>query len=172
MSPEDVNVLLFQRDNFNADSEILVAQFNEKGQLTNWPFGFLIQNNVEHKVWKMLFYITNSLKVEKEDIRYLHIRKVIRNLLTGYSESKLLLMADYEVLEWMVKLFAEDEDLVSPIKYLYNNYAIMGIPKEIKYYWEVVDGTQLETLRIEGDKTIFSISYLVLQDSASTQNVH
>lgn len=74
----------------------------------------------------MLFYITNSLKVEKEDIRYLHIRKVIRNLLTGYSESKLLLMADYEVLEWMVKLFAEDEDLVSPIKYLYNNYLSSG----------------------------------------------
>ena len=40
LSPDDVNILLFQRDNFNADSEILVAQFNEKGQLTNWPFGF------------------------------------------------------------------------------------------------------------------------------------
>lgn len=120
----------------------------------------------------MLFYITNSLMVDKEDMRYLHIRKVIRNLLTGYSESKLLLMGDYEVLKWMVKLFAEDEDLVSPIKYLYNNYAIMGIPDEIKYYWEVVTDTMPETQRIEGDKTIFSISYLVLQDSVSTQNVH
>ena len=117
----------------------------------------------------MLFYITNSLMVDKEDMRYLHIRKVIRNLLTGYSESKLLLMGDYEVLKWMVKLFAEDEDLVSPIKYLYNNYAIMGIPDEIKYYWEVVADTMPETQRIEGDKTIFSISYLVLQDSVSTQ---
>lgn len=40
LSPDDVNVLLFQRDSFNADSEIRIAQFNENGQLTNWPFGF------------------------------------------------------------------------------------------------------------------------------------
>lgn len=40
ISPDDVNVLLFQRDSFNADSEIRIARFNEKGQLTNWPFGF------------------------------------------------------------------------------------------------------------------------------------
>ncbi len=40
LSPDDVNVLLFQRDSLNADSEIRIAQFNEKGQLTNWPFGF------------------------------------------------------------------------------------------------------------------------------------
>ena len=68
----------------------------------------------------MLFYITNGLIVNNDDKRYLHIRKVLRNLLTGYSESKLLLLADYEVLQWMVKLFADDEDLVSPIKYLFN----------------------------------------------------
>lgn len=107
--------------------------------------------------------------VDNADGRYPHIRKVIRNLLTGYSESKLLLMADYEVLQWMIKLFAEDEDLVSPIKYLYNNFAIMGIPDEIKFYWEVVASETLETQRIDGDKTVFSISYLVLQDSTSVQ---
>lgn len=107
--------------------------------------------------------------VANDDGRYPHIRKVIRNLLTGYSESKLLLMADYEVLQWMVKLFAEDEDLVSPIRYLSSNYAIMGIPDEIKFYWEVVASETLETQRIDGDKTIFSISYSTLQDSASVQ---
>lgn len=69
----------------------------------------------------MLFYITNGLIVENDNERYLLIRKVLRNLLTGYSESKLLLLADYEVLQWMLKLFADDEDLVSPIKYLFNN---------------------------------------------------
>lgn len=117
----------------------------------------------------MLFYITNGLIVKNDDKRYLHIRKVLRNLLTGYSERKLLLLADYEVLQWMLKLFADDEDLVSPIKYLFNNYAIMGIPDEIKFYWEVVNSETLETQRNDGDKTIFSISYLVLQDSTSVQ---
>ena len=47
----------------------------------------------------MLFYITDSLIVEKRDNRYPKIRKAIRNLLIGYSESKLMLLADYSVLE-------------------------------------------------------------------------
>ena len=64
----------------------------------------------------MLFYITDSLIVEKRDNRYPKIRKAIRNLLIGYSESKLMLLADYSVLEWMLNQFEYDEDLISPLK--------------------------------------------------------
>lgn len=46
LSPDDVNILLFQKDNINSDSTIRVAKYNVKGQLTNWPFGFFDPDNV------------------------------------------------------------------------------------------------------------------------------
>lgn len=117
----------------------------------------------------MLFYVTNSLVVDEKDKCYKQIRKAIRNILTGYSENKLLLMADLEVLEWMLKQFENDEDLISPIKYLYNNFSFLTIPEEVIYYWEIVNSDILESSRFEDDHTIYSISYLVLQDSITTQ---
>lgn len=117
----------------------------------------------------MLFYITNSLIVKEGDERYKQIRKAIRNVLTGYSENKLLLMADFEVLEWMLLKFENDEDLISPIKYLYNNFSLLVVPDDICCYFEIVSGTVPESSRVEENHTIYSISYLVLQDSISTQ---
>lgn len=117
----------------------------------------------------MLFYITDSLIVEKRDNRYPKIRKAIRNLLIGYSESKLMLLADYSVLEWMLNQFEYDEDLISPLKYLYVNYATMGIPEELKFYWEIRSDIASESKRENGDVVIFSISYLMIQDSVSIQ---
>ena len=40
ISPDDVNVLLFEKDKKTKDTIIKKAVFNEKGQLKNWPFGF------------------------------------------------------------------------------------------------------------------------------------
>lgn len=45
LSPDDVNVLLFQKNGLSADTQIRTAQFNEKGQLQNWPFGFFDPDN-------------------------------------------------------------------------------------------------------------------------------
>ena len=90
----------------------------------------------------MLFYITNSLIVKEGDERYKQIRKAIRNVLTGYSENKLLLMADFEVLEWMLLKFENDEDLISPIKYLYNNFSLLVVPDDICCYFEIVSGAE------------------------------
>lgn len=117
----------------------------------------------------MLFYITDSLIVEKRDKRYAKIRTAIRNLLIGYSESKLMLLADYKVLEWMLKQFENDEDLINPLKYLHVNYATMGIPEELKYYWEIRSDIESESKREDGDIIIFSIPYLMFLDSVSIQ---
>lgn len=46
LSPNDVNVLLFQKNGLNTDTEIRVALFNENGQLKNWPFGFFDPDNL------------------------------------------------------------------------------------------------------------------------------
>ena len=40
ISPDDVNVLLFEKDKRTKDTIIKKAVFNEKGQLKNWPYGF------------------------------------------------------------------------------------------------------------------------------------
>lgn len=45
LSPDDVNVLLFSKSGLNADTTIRVSKFNEKGQLTNWPYGFFDPDN-------------------------------------------------------------------------------------------------------------------------------
>ena len=38
--PEDVNVLLFNKDDQNRNSIIREIEFNEKGRLKDWPLGF------------------------------------------------------------------------------------------------------------------------------------
>lgn len=45
LSPDDVNILLFSKDDLNADTMIRVSTFNEKGQLINWPYGFFDPDN-------------------------------------------------------------------------------------------------------------------------------
>lgn len=117
----------------------------------------------------MLFYITDSLKVNRDDERYPQIRKAIRNLLTGFSESKLLLLADYDVLQWMLQQFEDDADLTNPLKFLSNNYSTMVIPEEITFYLEVTSNINIEALRVKGNVRIFTISYLNLLDSISSQ---
>ena len=40
ISPDDVNVLLFEKDKETKDTIIKKAIFNNKGQIKNWPYGF------------------------------------------------------------------------------------------------------------------------------------
>ena len=40
IGPEDVNVLLFNKDDQNRDTIIREIEFNEKGRLKDWPLGF------------------------------------------------------------------------------------------------------------------------------------
>lgn len=39
-SAEDVSILLFEKDDVTGATSIRKIEYNEKGQLTNWPFGF------------------------------------------------------------------------------------------------------------------------------------
>lgn len=40
ITPDDINVLLFEKDKDTKNTNIRQCEFNEKGQLQNWPFGF------------------------------------------------------------------------------------------------------------------------------------
>lgn len=40
MSPDDVNVLLFQKDEKLQNTMIKQIKFSNEGQLRNWPYGF------------------------------------------------------------------------------------------------------------------------------------
>lgn len=39
-SADDVSILLFEKDDTTGETSIRKIEYNEKGQLTNWPFGF------------------------------------------------------------------------------------------------------------------------------------
>ena len=40
IDPQDINILLFSKDEKNKNTIIKKASFNEKGQLIDWPWGF------------------------------------------------------------------------------------------------------------------------------------
>jgi predicted ATPase len=40
LKPDEVNVLLFERESAESPSKVSVAEYDERGYLTNWPFGF------------------------------------------------------------------------------------------------------------------------------------
>jgi len=46
--PEDVNVLLFEKDEKTGKTTIRKIEYNQKGQLTNWPYGFFEPNEDEY----------------------------------------------------------------------------------------------------------------------------
>lgn len=37
---EDINILLFEKEHANAPAQVRVAEYDDEGFLTNWPFGF------------------------------------------------------------------------------------------------------------------------------------
>jgi len=40
ITPEEINVVLFDKKDAHSPTEIRIAQYDEQGYLTNWPFGF------------------------------------------------------------------------------------------------------------------------------------
>lgn len=40
LDPEDINVVLFEKPNANQPTTVQISKFDEKGFLTNWPYGF------------------------------------------------------------------------------------------------------------------------------------
>ena len=47
-SQDDVSVLLFEKDDKTGKTAIKKIEYNQKGQLTNWPYGFFEPNEDEY----------------------------------------------------------------------------------------------------------------------------
>lgn len=117
----------------------------------------------------MLFYLTNSLIASPEDADYNEIRKCVRKLATAVTESKHLLMGDYEVIRHFNQIFRTAEDEESRLfNRLELHEAFRSIPQEITYYVEIVRDNPLDT-RFDGSLSIAQIKYDNFDDSRATQ---
>lgn len=94
---------------------------------------FLIQ-----RINDMLFYLTDSLIVGKEDPLYNDIYKSIHNIATQVIDGNHLLRADIKVLEHFRMVYQSDPYANILFNQLYQDYATCGIPQNINFYIEIV----------------------------------
>lgn len=86
----------------------------------------------------MLFYLTDSLIVDKEDPLYNNIHKSIHNIATQVIDGCHLLRADIKALEHFRSVYRSDPYVGSLFNQLYQDYATSVIPQDIKFYIEIV----------------------------------
>lgn len=86
----------------------------------------------------MLFYLTDSLIVDKTSKDFPNIRKAIRYIAMAVLESKHLLRGDYNILRLMLEEFKNDIDIFPVFHQLVKNYATYTVPNDICRYIEVV----------------------------------
>lgn len=88
----------------------------------------------------MILYLTDSLRINKEDdpalfARYKHC---IRNIANSVIEGNHILRGDYDILNDCCKMFEGDDEFYMFFKSLVNNYPTLTVPPDITYYMEVV----------------------------------
>lgn len=88
----------------------------------------------------MILYLTDSLRINKEDdpalfVRYKHC---IRNIANSVIEGNHILRGDYDILDDCCRMFDGDDEFFMFFKSLLNNYPTLTVPPDITYYIEVV----------------------------------
>lgn len=116
----------------------------------------------------MLFYLTESLIVDKVAPDFLPIKRAIRHIAMAVSECKHLLRGDEKTLKYYEKEYTSDEDVYGLIHHLVvNPVTANNIPVEICNYVEVINGNPIDTVR-EGHK-IKQVNYTYFDDSIKVQ---
>ncbi len=117
----------------------------------------------------MLFYLTDSLLVDKSSNDYLGILTAISNIAIAVYESKHSINGDIMILEFMSK----NGDLDFRSRMILNNvvqqYSILPIPQQITYYIEITKDIIEPSLRKVGNREVAQINYKEFLDTKSTQ---
>lgn len=114
----------------------------------------------------MLFYLTDSLIVEKDDVEYPQIYNAVRNLALASADRYHILLGDEKVIEKLREWFYADPVLRPLFDDIANRY-MFGIPSFLTYYVEVVNGEPLN-VRDENGVMIAQMKY---SDFRETKNV-
>lgn len=88
----------------------------------------------------MLFYLTNTLIVDKESPQFQDIRRSVRYIAMAVWESKHMLRGDYKVLEFFEKEFKNDNQIFPVFNKLVSRYSTYTVPNDICRYVEVING--------------------------------
>lgn len=86
----------------------------------------------------MLFYLTDSLIVEETDPLYKGIYKAVHNLATQVVDGNHLLTASYAAIKYFRSVFRSDPIIGLFFNDLFQNFATIGIPDDLKFYIEIV----------------------------------
>lgn len=86
----------------------------------------------------MLFYLTDSLIVDKGNPLFMGIYKSVRNLTTQVVDGNHILTASFNVIKHFRYVFKDDLVIGLYFNKLYQDFATAGIPSDLKFYIEVV----------------------------------
>ena len=115
----------------------------------------------------MLFYLTNSLIVDKTDPQFTEIKRAVHYIAMAVWESKHLLRGDYKVLAFYMEEFKSDEQIYPIFNKLVSKYSTYTVPSDICRYVEVVlDGNG--NYEKDGHK-IKQLPYTYFDDSMKVQ---
>lgn len=115
----------------------------------------------------MLFYLTDSLIIEKTSPLFIEIRRAVRYIAMSVLESKHLLRGDYRVLEFFMQEFKNDIDIYPVFNILVTKYSTYTVPNELSRYIEVVVGEFADYEK--GGHKIKQIPYGYFDDSSKVQ---
>ena len=116
----------------------------------------------------MLFYLTNTLIVDKTDPSFHKIKRAVRNLAVAATEGKHIVLGDINAVDYFFDIFRKNEDDVSAFfNKLKQNLAITTIPRGITMYVEVVNGKERKLLSEHCE--IKQLDYSNFLDTASIQ---
>lgn len=117
----------------------------------------------------MLFYLTDTLIVDKDDVRYKDVYRCVRNLATAADECRHELMGDLMVLShWREHL--GNDPAAAVLTNLVNNFSTTSIPAWLTEYVEVVLDNPHD--RMVGDLTVFQLEFGSFTSSESTSCTH
>lgn len=86
----------------------------------------------------MLFYLTDSLIVEENNPLFKGIYKAVHNLATQVVDGNHLLTASYAAIKHFRNIFRADPIIGLFFNDLFQNFATIGIPADLKFYIEIV----------------------------------
>lgn len=113
----------------------------------------------------MLYYLDDSLIVSSDDVRYLDIVRVVRNLAISVEESKHYLLASYKTLNHFREVFPSDPFITPLFNKLIENFAFYSIPPFLDRYVVITTGGT-EIVEKE-EKLVICINYSELLDTNS-----
>lgn len=115
----------------------------------------------------MLFYLSDSLKVNPSDPEFKDIYYSIDNLLRAFEDRQHMVMGDFEILQWFSNFFTDDNPRKSVILSMINNFSTTPIPAEVTEYIKVVKGAEIT--EVEHGKTIYNINYSKFNNSRTIE---